>query len=201
MTTLKLAPRKQPRQRRSEATVDAVIEAAARVLEKEGLEGYNTNVVAQAAGISVGSLYQYFPNKDAITRVLIRREAAALIAQLERIAQQRGGGSAVGRVVAAIVDHLMLRSNLARILDVEEQRLVLQQEVRGDETTATMLLKKCLFQDVPDSERVSIMLLDIISIMRGMVDGAGARGETDRKDLKLRVERAVEGYLNASLAD
>ena len=52
------------------------MEAAARILEERGLEGYTTNAVAERAGFSIGSLYQYFPNKDAITIALIQRETA-----------------------------------------------------------------------------------------------------------------------------
>ncbi|MBR8500820.1 TetR/AcrR family transcriptional regulator, partial [Burkholderia cenocepacia] len=56
-----LSPRKAPRQRRSVATVDAIVEAAARILERDGFDGYTTNAVAALAGVSIGSLYQYFP--------------------------------------------------------------------------------------------------------------------------------------------
>jgi len=59
-------PRKSPRQERSRATVDAIIEASARIIEEEGLARLNTNRVARVAGVSVGSLYQYFPHKEAL---------------------------------------------------------------------------------------------------------------------------------------
>jgi AcrR family transcriptional regulator len=61
-----LKPRKIPQQSRAEQTVATILEAAARVLESKGLDGLNTNLVAQRAGVSVGTLYQYFPGKDAI---------------------------------------------------------------------------------------------------------------------------------------
>ena len=64
-------PRKAPRQARSLATVSAIVEAAARILEERGHEGFSTNAVAERAGVSVGSLYQYFPRKDAIYKRLI----------------------------------------------------------------------------------------------------------------------------------
>ena len=54
-------PRKTPRQSRSRDTYDAVLEATARILETKGLEAANTNAIAERAGFSVGSLYQYFP--------------------------------------------------------------------------------------------------------------------------------------------
>ena len=68
-----LSPRKQPEQDRSRATVDAILLAAARVLVTAGYEAFTTNRVAEKAGISIGSLYQYFPNKDALLSELMRR--------------------------------------------------------------------------------------------------------------------------------
>ena len=61
-----LIPRKTPRQSRATATRDAIVEAAARILEADGMGGFNTNAIAARAGVSIGSLYQYFPAKDAI---------------------------------------------------------------------------------------------------------------------------------------
>lgn len=55
--------RKEPRQARSRATVEAVVEAGARILSEQGWGGFTTNKVADAAGVSIGSLYQYFPDK------------------------------------------------------------------------------------------------------------------------------------------
>ena len=59
-------PRKSPRQSRSQATVEAILQAAAHILIKDGYQAFNTNHVVQRAGVSIGSLYQYFPNKDAL---------------------------------------------------------------------------------------------------------------------------------------
>lgn len=61
-----VSPRKRPRQARSEQLVAAILEAAVRVLEREGAARFTTARVAEMAGVSVGSLYQYFPNKQAI---------------------------------------------------------------------------------------------------------------------------------------
>src|SRR5215469_5611050 len=66
-----LQPRKAPRQARSHETVAVILEASARILESDGLRGFNTNAIAARAGVSIGSLYQYFPNKDSIVLALI----------------------------------------------------------------------------------------------------------------------------------
>jgi AcrR family transcriptional regulator len=66
-------PRKQASQDRSRATVDALLEATARILVREGFDKASTNRIAELAGVSVGSLYQYFPNKEAIVAGVIER--------------------------------------------------------------------------------------------------------------------------------
>lgn len=62
----RISQRKQPKQARSSDSVAAILEAAAQVLAKEGAQRFTTARVAERAGVSVGSLYQYFPNKAAI---------------------------------------------------------------------------------------------------------------------------------------
>jgi len=66
-------PRKSASQKRSRATVDALIEATARILVREGFDKASTNRIAEVAGVSVGSLYQYFPSKEALVAAVIDR--------------------------------------------------------------------------------------------------------------------------------
>jgi AcrR family transcriptional regulator len=66
-------PRKRASQQRSRATVDALIEATARILVREGFDKASTNRIAEVAGVSVGSLYQYFPGKEALVVAVIER--------------------------------------------------------------------------------------------------------------------------------
>jgi AcrR family transcriptional regulator len=72
-----LRPRKKPTQARSRATVDAILAAAAQVLQTKGYAGATTDRIAERAGVSVGSLYQYFPNKDALLVALAERHIDA----------------------------------------------------------------------------------------------------------------------------
>lgn len=71
-------PRKSPTQARSQATYDVIIRAAELVLEQQGAAALTTTQVAKKAGVSVGSLYQYFPNKEALVVALIERYMAQL---------------------------------------------------------------------------------------------------------------------------
>jgi AcrR family transcriptional regulator len=66
--------RRRPRQARSRATWEAIVEAAAQILERRGAEGFNTAAVAERAGVSIGTLYQYFPDKQAILAAAAKRE-------------------------------------------------------------------------------------------------------------------------------
>lgn len=72
--TLRISARKQPQQARSEGLVAAILEAASQVLAQEGAQRFTTARVAEKAGVSIGSLYQYFPNKAAILFRLQRDE-------------------------------------------------------------------------------------------------------------------------------
>ena len=67
------AARKQPKQERARATVEAILTATARILVRDGFERASTNRIAEEAGVSVGSLYQYFPNKESLVAALMER--------------------------------------------------------------------------------------------------------------------------------
>jgi len=72
-TAVRTNPRKNASQERSRLTVDALLEATARILVREGFDKASTNRIAEVAGVSVGSLYQYFPSKEALVAALIDR--------------------------------------------------------------------------------------------------------------------------------
>ena len=75
-------PRKAPKQQRSRATVDAILEATAQVLVEHGYEKSSTNLIARRAGVSIGSLYQYFPNKEALVAALAEKHVADVMSEL-----------------------------------------------------------------------------------------------------------------------
>ncbi len=77
-------PKKRPKQARSQATFEAILEATTRVLSNEGRARLTTNRVAEVAGVSVGSLYQYFPNREALLAELRRRYDQQLMDRMLR---------------------------------------------------------------------------------------------------------------------
>ncbi|QHS10814.1 TetR/AcrR family transcriptional regulator [Sinimarinibacterium sp. NLF-5-8] len=68
-----LCPKKQPRQTRAQVTFDAIVEASGQLLARSGYDALTTNHIAEVAGVSIGSLYEYFPNKQSIVATLIAR--------------------------------------------------------------------------------------------------------------------------------
>lgn len=117
----RLQPRKTPRQARSQQMVEAILEAAARVLAERGYAGTNTNLVAERAGVSVGSLYQYFPNKDALITALHERHALQMHGVIERVLgaepPPEGLRGQVGALVRALVAAHQLEPELHRVLE------------------------------------------------------------------------------------
>jgi AcrR family transcriptional regulator len=77
-------PRKRPRQDRARATVEAILDATASVLVRSGYDRTTTNRIAEQAGVSIGSLYQYFPNKQALVAALIDRHCDTILSIVSR---------------------------------------------------------------------------------------------------------------------
>ncbi|NJP09964.1 MAG: TetR/AcrR family transcriptional regulator [Leptolyngbyaceae cyanobacterium RU_5_1] len=76
-------PRKLPQQDRSKVTVDAILTATTHILTAEGYAKASTNRIAELAGVSIGSLYQYFPNKEALAAALVERHTHEMVELVE----------------------------------------------------------------------------------------------------------------------
>src|SRR5215469_2133597 len=79
-----LEKRRHPKQRRARQTVEAVLDAVIRILKREGIRAITTNRIAEVAGVSIGSVYQYFPDKQAIFVALHRRHIDEIDRMVER---------------------------------------------------------------------------------------------------------------------
>lgn len=199
MAAVPLGPRKAPRQRRSTHTVEALLEAAAQVLEAQGLEGYNTNAVARRAGASVGTLYQYFPGKDALTLALLLREDRLFHEAAAATVALPGYHAALVAFIDVAVRQQLTRPNLARLLDEQEGRpefrAALSGKYRFHELLAEILRKPDAPTPWQEPARRNLAADDLLALMRGMTDAAGERGERDADDLARRIGAAVFGYL------
>jgi hypothetical protein len=90
-TASALRMRKSPKQPRSRATVAAIVEATARVLGRRGWAGFTTEEVAQVAGVSIGSIYQYFPGRQMLLEAVRDRHFEQLISSLQSVRDDPGG--------------------------------------------------------------------------------------------------------------
>ena len=195
-----LDPRKTPRQQRSKAMVDLILEAATRVLRRESLAGFNTNRVAEVAGISVGSLYQYFPNKTALVTALIDRAQAAVAAALERLVGELDGRSfeeALAAMAAYAVRQQYGDPVLAAALDHEEKRLPIQGRLQEAELKIVAAVQSLLERhaDRLASQLPACAARDCLVIAKALVESDAGRGVIPPADLEARVLRALHGYL------
>lgn len=98
--------RREPQQLRARHTVDAVLEATVRILKREGSNALTTNRIAEVAGVSIGSIYQYFPDKNAIFAALHRRH----IEQIDRLihaALMRHATSSLDTLIGALIQGMI----------------------------------------------------------------------------------------------
>ena len=117
----RLEPRKPPVQKRSRATVDGILSAAAQVFEAHGYAAGTTNRIAERAGASIGTLYQYFPSKEAIAVALLERHIAETDHRLHEwvdhmVAEQHGLRAALHDYVTGMLEMHSERPKLQHIL-------------------------------------------------------------------------------------
>jgi AcrR family transcriptional regulator len=118
--TAQLSPRKAPRQSRSQATVTAILDATAHILIERGFAAASTNAVAERAGVSVGSLYQYFPNKDALVSALRARHGEQMMAVILRALTKAMDATlidALTGLIEATVEAHRVDADLHRVLE------------------------------------------------------------------------------------
>ena len=139
-------PRKSPVQARSAASVDAILEATIQVLLQTGKEGLTTTKVALRAGVSVGTLYQYFPNKISLLQAALKRHLDATEA-IETVCQAQHGHSLeemAGSLIAAFFDAKMRDAKASVALysvssDLDASGIVQQMQIRSNKAIVGML--------------------------------------------------------------
>ena len=193
MSTLR--PRKHPRQPRAVETVACILEAAAQILEADGREAFNTNAVAERAGVSIGSLYQYFPGKDALLIALMQREKTRFGDDAAAALAEPTGRAALQHLIGAAVRQQLGRPELARLLDVEEERPEARAEIDGKSGFGHLIAQILARPDLPPLPDLAAAADDVGQLVRALTDAAGLRGDTDADALERRLCAAVFGYL------
>jgi AcrR family transcriptional regulator len=202
MAKAMFAPRKRPLQTRSQQTVDDILEASTRILERDGLAGFTTNAVAERAGVSIGSLYQYFPNKDALAVALIEREQQALVDQLaDAVAAAAGATLEAGLrilLTAALAGHRR-KPRMTAALDHEEARLPISATLAAYQSALDFQLVVFLrWHFETAAETHLLQRAKTVRVIAQSVIDAHVSGKSPDFDLALaEALRAVSGYLRA----
>ena len=146
MASAALTPRKSPRQERSRRTVERILDAAAHVFHEQGYSAATTNDIADEAGVSIGSLYQYFPNKDALLVALTQQHIESATAGLVDLLGQQHAGSGFEPILREVVDYLVQQHDLNELHVV-----VIHQAPRTSETSVELDRAKAQLVDMAAS--------------------------------------------------
>jgi AcrR family transcriptional regulator len=144
-------PRKLPVQARSAASVEAILEATIQVLLHVGKERLTTTRVALRAGVSVGTLYQYFPNKSALLQAALERHLIEVTEAVELVCKEQKGETLRQMVTALITTFLQAKMRDAKTSvalysvssDVDGVKIVQQMQTRADKAIVKMLATAC----------------------------------------------------------
>jgi AcrR family transcriptional regulator len=174
-----LRPRKRPLQARSRVTVAALVEAAVRILLAEGHRRLTTRRVAEVAGVSVGSLYQYFPNREAILAEVIRHKVEDSLRALAEAAERAAGPpeEALAGVMAAFAAEKRRGLALSRALSgtpvgAERRRAIAAGAVRAEAVLAA-LLERLVGRALDQAERLRLSIA--VAALEGVVAKAAER--------------------------
>ena len=163
-TTSEKRMRREPRQGRSRETVHAVLGAVPRVIRREGVDAVTTNRIAEAAGVSIGTLYQYFPDKKAIFSALHERHVEDVHGVIERAMAERV------RSLDAFTRTLVEGLADLHAAEPELHELVSEQVPEGPLGFRRALRKT--FERVTPSER---MLFVLPNVIEALVHGVSQR--------------------------
>jgi AcrR family transcriptional regulator len=207
-------PRRRPRQARAQATVEAIIKATARVLIDEGYDHASTNRIAYAAGVSIGSLYQYFPSKEALVVALVEDHQQHMREALDHVLGSERPLTLEGRarlLVRGMIRAYRVNMQLHDVLCQEVPKVGELKKVYGFEQHLTEACRRELFSvrdrlRLGDVERAVFMLVHAIpSVVRASVqaDPTGLNDHTladDLTDLIVRYLVREPGLVNVQPA-
>lgn len=161
--------RKAPTQARAQETVEAILAATARVLAREGYDRASTNKVAEAAGVSIGSLYQYFPSKEALVSALIDRHMSRMLTVLtEAGASLPVGGSvrqATRHIIAASYAAHRVNPKLHRVLLEQVPRIGTMESIDGFEERTLALVEAYLSLHTGELRRTNLKLAAKVAVL------------------------------------
>lgn len=202
-------PRKSASQKRSQATVEALLDATARVLTREGYDRASTNRIAATAGVSVGSLYQYFPNKEALVAALVARHNREMLELLRDALKEVASldlATAIRELVRAAVDAHLVDSALHRIFAEQVPRMGQLAKIEALQGETFLLVKAYLEQrrheiSVRDLDSATSICVTIVeALTHDFVINKPDTLKGDRDRFVDEVTRLIVGYLRPGRA-
>jgi AcrR family transcriptional regulator len=183
-----LEPRKTPIQARSTVTVEAISEATIQVLLSHGAERLTTTRVAQRAGVSVGTLYQYYPNKQSLLFAVLENHFNSIAAKFEGACESachKPLAEMIRQIVETFVDAKMERADVSVALyrvsvDVGRPTLIKRFNQRSRKAVELMLQTVPDAKSAPDKFAIDMMLAAMAGAMRSLLE-AGPSSATVRK--------------------
>lgn len=200
-----LKPRKRPQQRRATATLEAIFEATIQLLVKEGIARLTTTRVAERAGVSVGTMYQYFPHKQALIYAVNEHYLDSLAERIEATCRDHHGRTAADMVEALIETYWqakterpdVTRALYRSVVELDNEALILAFAERTDAATARMLASASdrTFDDVVSVNRT------LVTVIFGAVRNAFERGLSPEiaEDLRRQLLIMCRAYLEAKM--
>lgn len=204
---LAFEPRKTPVQARSAVTVEAISEATIQVLLSHGAERLTTTRVAARAGVSVGTLYQYYPNKRSLLFAVLENHLNRVAATVEtacKNARHKPLAEMIRHVVEAFVDAKMVRADVSVALyrvstELGGPELFKRVGQRSRKAVSDMLQTAVDVQPPPDRFVVETMLAAMTGVMRSLLE-AGPSPAAVRKSREQLV-LLCQSYLSAATAN
>jgi AcrR family transcriptional regulator len=201
-----LEPRKSPVQARSAATVEAILQATIQVLSRMGKERLTTTRVALRAGVSVGTLYQYFPNKSALLQAALQRHLDQVVTAVEEVCRDQQGKTLrhmANALINAFLDAKMKDAKTSVALysvssDVDGAKIVRQVGIRINKEIVEMLSTSCE-PLIKESQLVASMLQGAMAgVSRTLLESATP--ESDLESLRRELIFFICGYLESCAA-
>jgi AcrR family transcriptional regulator len=168
----RLKPRKKPVQGRSRVTVDAILEAAARLFVRDGYPNTTTNRIAELAGVSVGSLYEYFPNKASILLALLQRQVDITLGLMrERLAAVHGRPleEVVRTIARTTIEAHYKELALNRLLIASMTRVAQWRHMERVSFSAADLLRAALAHLIDDPVRLEHAAFTVETVVEGLL--------------------------------
>lgn len=201
----RLEPRKPPVQNRSKITVEAILAAAAQIFELHGYAGGTTNRIAERAGVSVGTLYQYFPSKEALAVALLEQHIQETQRRMREwvghmVAENHALHEALEDYVAGMMDVHVERPRLQHILleetplPVHIHQLLLEAEHQSARAMAGLLRT---FPDVrhPSLEHSAYLIIHTVEALTHRFAAHPDDPAIDRGSLQEELVSMLEHYL------